>query len=127
MGSRLLPLALATAVLAAEAAGLGRLALWIGLLAVPTAAAAAFVAVSDVLEGRPARLRAVTSGLALALLVLASAVRENTATGARVSHLATWALVAAMLAYTVPAVAWVLEPVRVPRRARTRRRRRRLR
>jgi len=122
MGSRLLPLVLATAVLTAEAAGLGRLALWLGLLAVPAAAAAAFVAVSDALEGRPARLRAVTSGTALALLVLASAVRENTAAGARVSHLATWALVAAVFAYVVPAVAWVLEPVRVPRRTRPRRR-----
>ena len=122
MGSRLLPLALATAVLAADAAGLGRLALWLGLLAVPTAAAAAFVAVSDVLESRPSLLRAVTSGTAVALLVLASAVRENTATGARVSHLATWALVAAVSAYAVPAVAWVLEPVRVPRRTRPRRR-----
>ena len=122
MGSRLLPLVLAMAVLAAGAAGVGRLALWLGLLAVPVAAAAAFVAVSDVLEGRPALLRAVTSGLALTFLVLASAVRENTATGAGVSHLATWAVVAAVLAYAAPAVVWVLEPVRVPRRTRPRRR-----
>lgn len=122
MGSRLLPLVLATAVLAAGAGGLGGLALWLGLLAVPAAAAAAFVAVSDVLEGRPGLLRALTSGVALALLLLASAVRENTATGAGVSHLATWALVGALLAYVVPAVAWVLEPVRVPRRTRQRRR-----
>src|SRR5215469_5540304 len=99
MGSRLLPLVLATAVLVAAAAGLGRLALWLGLLAVPVAAAAAFASVSDLLEGRPALLRAVTSGTALALLVLASAVRENTATGATVSQLATWALVAAVLVY----------------------------
>jgi len=122
MGSRLLPLVLATAVLTAEAVGLGRLALWLGLLAVPAAAAAAFVAASDALEGRPARLRAVTSGTALALLVLSSAVRENTAAGARVSQLATWALVAAVFAYVVPAVVWVLEPVRVPQRTRPRRR-----
>lgn len=122
MGSRLLPLVLATAVLAAGAAGFGRLALWLGLLAVAAAAAAAFVAVSEVLEGRPALLRAVTGGIALALLVLASAVRENTAAGARVSHLATWALIAAVFAYAVPAVAWVLEPVRVPQRTRPRRR-----
>jgi hypothetical protein len=121
MGSRLLPLVLAAAVLAVDAAGFGRLALWLGLLAVPAAAAAAFVAVSDVLESRPSLLRAVTSGTALALLVLASAVRENTATGARVSHLATWAILAAVFSYAVPAVAWVLEPVRVPRRTRQRR------
>ena len=122
MGSRLLPLVLATAVLLAGAAGLGRLALWLGLLAVPAAAAAAFVAVSDVLEGRPELLRAVTSSVALAFLVLASAVRENTAAGAAASHLATWAALGALLAYVVPAVAWVLEPVRVPRRTRQQRR-----
>ncbi len=122
MGSRLLPLVLATAALAAGAAGLEGLALLVGLLAVPAAAAAAFLAVSDALEGRPTRLQAVTDALALALVVLASAVRENAATGAAVSHLATWALLAALLAYVVPAVAWVLEPVRVPGTTRPRRR-----
>ena len=123
MGSRLLPLVLATAALAAGASGLGGLAIWLGLLTVPTAAAAAFIAASDALEGRPARLRAVTSGIALGFVVLASAVRENAATGAAVSPLATWALALALLAYTVPVVVWVLEPVRVPRRARRLRRR----
>jgi hypothetical protein len=124
VGSRLLPLVLATAALAAGALGLGGLALWLGLVTVPTAAAAAFVAVSDALDGRPARLRAATSGLALGLVVLASAVRENAATGATVSPLATWALALALLAYAVPAVVWVLEPVRVPRSARRPQRRR---
>jgi hypothetical protein len=123
VGSRLLPLVLATAALAAGAVGLGGLALWLGLLTVPAAAAAAFVAVSDALEGlRPGLLRAWTSGLALALIVLASAARENTATGAATSRLATWALVFALLSYLVPAVAWVLQPVRVPRRTQRRRR-----
>ena len=122
MGSRLLPLVLAAAALAAGTAGLGGLALWVGLLAVPAAAAAAFVAAGDVLEGRPVLLRAVTSGLALALVVLASAVRANAATGAAASPLATWALVLALLAYLIPLVAWVLEPARVPRRTRTQRR-----
>jgi hypothetical protein len=122
VGSRLLPLVLATAALAAGAVGLDGLALWIGLLAVPAAAAAAFVAVSDALEGRPALLRAVTSGLALALVVLASAVRENAAAGATVSPLATWALLIALLAYGVPLVVWVFEPVRVPGRTRPQRR-----
>jgi hypothetical protein len=117
VGSRLLPLVLATAALAAGAGGLGGLALWLGLLTVPVAAAAAFVAVSDALDGRPAWLRAATSGVALALVVLASAARENAPTGAgAASPLATWALVLALLAYAVPLVAWVLEPVRVPRR-----------
>ncbi len=122
LGSRLLPLVFATAALAAGAAGLAGLALWLGLLAVPAAAAAAFVAVSDALEGRPSWLNAVTSGVALALVVLASAARENAATGAAVSPLATWALLIALLAYAVPLVAWVLEPARLPRTTRAQRR-----
>jgi hypothetical protein len=122
LGSRLLPLLLATAALAAGAERLDGLALWLGLLAVPAAAAAAFIAVSDTLEGRPALLQSVTSGVALALVVLASAARENAPTGAAASPLATWALLIALLAYAVPFVAWVLEPVRVPQRARSRRR-----
>jgi hypothetical protein len=116
LGSRLLPLALATAALAAGSAGLGGLALWLGLLAVPAAAAAVFVAVSDALEGRPARLAAAASGIALGLIVLASAVRAGAPTGGGVSPLATSALFLALVAYGVPLVAWVLEPVRVPRR-----------
>lgn len=122
MGSRLLPLALATAALAAGGLGLSGLALWLGLALVVAAAAAAFAGVSDVLEGRPALLRAVTSGLALALVVLGSAVRENAPAGAAAPHLATYALVTALLVYAVPALAWVLEPLRVPRRTRPRRR-----
>jgi hypothetical protein len=122
VGSRLLPLVLATAALAAGAVGLDGLALWLGLLAVPAAAAAAFVAISDTLEGRPALLRAVTSGVALALVVVASAARENAPTGGAVSPLATWGLLLALLAYGVPLVAWVLEPVRVPKRTRPQRR-----
>ena len=122
MGSRLLPLVLATAALAAGAIDLGGLALWLGLLAVPAAAASAFVAVSDTREGQPALLRAVTSGVALALVVLASAARENSPTGGAVSPLATWALLFALLVYGVPLLAWVLEPVRVPQRTRPRRR-----
>ena len=122
MGSRLLPLVLATAALAAGASGLGGPALWLGLLTVPAAAAAAFVATSDALEGNPARLRAVTSGVALALVVLASAARENAPTGAGPPPLATWALMLALLAYGVPLVVWVLEPVRLAQRRRPQRR-----
>jgi hypothetical protein len=120
VGSRLLPLVLAAAALSAGAAGLTGLALWLGLLTVPAAAAAAFVAVSDALEGRPGWFRAWTSGFALAFVVLSSAARENAATGSAVSRLSTWALLLAFLAYVVPAVAWVLEPVRVPRRTQRR-------
>ena len=122
MGSRLLPLVLATAALAAGTAGLGGLALWLGLLTVPAAAAAAFVAISDTLEGRPALLRAVTGCVAVVLVVLASAARQNAPTGAGASPLATWALVLALLAYGIPFVVWMLEPMRVPRRTRPRRR-----
>jgi hypothetical protein len=127
VGSRLLPLVLATAALAAGQLGLGGLALWLGLGLVVAAAAAAFVAVSDVLEGRPELLRAVTSCVALAFVVLASAARSNAPAGSAVSPLATWALVLALLAYGVPLVAWVLEPVGIPRRGTSTQRRRRLR
>ena len=122
MGSRLLPLVLATAALAAGAVGLGGVAFWLGLLAVPVAAAAAFVAVSDTLEGRPALLRAVTSGVALALVVIASAARESAPAGSAPSPLATWALLLALFAYGVPLVVWVFEPVRVPSRTLAQRR-----
>jgi hypothetical protein len=115
MGSRLLPLSLAVAALAAGAADLHRLALYLGLLVVPPAAAAAFVAISDALEGRKAFLRAVANGFALTLVVAASAVRENAPHGAGAPPLVTYALVAALLAYLAPTVAWVLEPVRLPR------------
>jgi hypothetical protein len=118
VGSRLLPLVLATAALAAGTAGLGEFAFWLGLLTVPAAAAAAFVAISDTLEGRPALLRAVTGSLALVLVVLASAARQNAPTGTGVSPLATWALVLTLLAYGIPFVVWMLEPMHAPTRTR---------
>jgi hypothetical protein len=123
VGSRALPLALVTAAFAAGTAGLAGLALWLGLLAVPAAAAAAFVSVSDALEGRPALLRALTSSFALALLVLGCAARSNAATGAATPRLAAWALLAALFSYSIPVVAWVLEPMRVTRPRPERRRR----
>ncbi len=63
-----------------------------------------------------------TSGLALAFVVVASAARENTPTGATSSPLATWALFLALVEYAVPLVVWVLARVRVPQRASPRRR-----
>jgi hypothetical protein len=122
LGSRLLPLVLATAAFAAGAGGLETLALWLGLLTVPAAAATSFVAVSDVLDGRPSQLRAVTSGLALALVVVASAARSNAPTAAAASPIAMWALLLALVSYAVPFVVWVLRPARVPRPARSQRR-----
>ena len=115
MGSRLLPLGLVLATLAAGAVGADGPALYLGLLLVPCAAAAAFVAISDALEGRRAMLRAVTNGLALTFAVVASAVRENATHGGGLPPLVSWSLTAALVAYAVPAVAWVLEPVRLPR------------
>ena len=126
VGSRLLALALAAAAVAAGAVGLPGLAFWLGLLVVPPASAAAFVAASDVLEGRRlSRLRAVTTGCALTLLVVASAARTNAATGGGVPRLVTWSLVLALGCYGLPAIAWLVEPVRAPARSRPERRRRR--
>jgi len=124
VGSRLLPLGLVTAAFAAGALDLGGLALWLGLFAIPGAAAAAFVAVSDRLEGKTRLVYAVTSSLALAFVVLGSAVRSNAAVGAAAPPLASWALLAALFAYAVPTVAWMLEPVKVTRTKPERRRRR---
>jgi hypothetical protein len=104
--------------------GLGGLALWFGLFAVPASAAVSFVAISDLLEGKTSRLLAVTSTLALALIVIGCAVRSNAAAGSAAPPFATWALVAALLAYSVPAFAWMLEPVKVTRTKPERRRRR---
>lgn len=116
MGSRLLPLSATAVALAATAAGLQGLALYLGLIAVPLAAAAAYVAVSDWLEGRPARLRAVANGLALTLVVTASAVRYDAPAHTGTPQLASWSLGLAVAAYLLPALAWVLEPLRLPAR-----------
>lgn len=110
MGSRLLPLCFVAAALAAGEGNLGGLAFYVGLLAVPPAAAAAFVAISDALEGRPARLRAVANGLALLLVVVASAVRSGAPHGAAVPSLATFALLTALAAYALPALTWFFQP-----------------
>jgi hypothetical protein len=118
MGSRLLPLSLVLCVLAADAIGAHRLAFYLVLLAIPGAAAAAFVGMGDALAGGGAWLGAVCATLALALLVLGSAVRANAPHG--VPALAVSAVVAALVAYGVPALAWVLEPLRPRFRIRAR-------
>jgi hypothetical protein len=121
MGSRLMPVSLALATLAAGALGLKQFALLLGFVAVPAAAAAAFVAISDVLESRPARLRAFTCAFSLVLLVAASADRYGAPRGAPTPRFATLAIVAALVAYAVPLVVWVLEPFLVrPRQKRSR-------
>jgi len=110
MGSRLLPLCLALGATLADTAGAHQLAVWLVLIAVPSAAAAAFVAAGDVLEGRPALVRAITTGGALVLLVVASAVRHGAPVGAAVPAVALSAAVGAAILYLVPALLWVLQP-----------------
>jgi hypothetical protein len=121
MGSRLSPVSLALATLAAGALGLQQFASLLGFLAVAAAAGVSFVAISDMLESRPARLRAFTCAFSLVLLVAASADRFGAPRGAPTPHFATPAIVAALVVYAVPLVAWVLEPlVTRPRTKRSR-------
>lgn len=117
MGSRLLPLCLAIGVCLADAAALHRIAFYLVLLAVVGAAAAAFSGVGVFLEAGSGLVRAATSVLGLALLVLGSAVRANAAVGGHVPAVATSAVAGAVLVYALPAVGWLLEPV-MPKPAR---------
>ena len=121
MGSRLLPLSLVAAALLGDAAGLHRLAYYLVLLAVVGGAAAAFVGVADVIEGKGgAWMRGVTTSLALVFLLADAAVRANVAAGASVPKLALSAAVAAVVVYGLPLLGWLLEPLRPRPRARTR-------
>ena len=86
------------------------------LLAVVGAAAAAFVAVADVLNGKPARLRAVGAAGALAFLLLGAVARATAPIGASVPTIAVSSLVAVLAVYSLPLVGWVLEPLRPKRR-----------
>lgn len=115
MGSRLLPVALAAAALLADAAGLHQIAFYLVLLAVVGAAAAAFVGVGDVLEGKGGLLRAATSVLALALLLLGSAVRAGAPAGSHVPVLALSSIVAAVFVYTAPLLGLLVGPVEAAR------------
>ena len=113
MGSRLLPFSFALGALVAGAAGSDRLAFYLVLLTIPAAAAACFVAVSDALEGRAARLRAASTSVALALIVVGSTVRTSAPRGGHVPAFAVSTLVLAIVAYTLPALVWLLEPLRL--------------
>ncbi|MES1246344.1 MAG: hypothetical protein ABUS54_01570 [Actinomycetota bacterium] len=113
MGSRLLPLALALGASLADTGGYHQLAGLLVLLAIPCAAGAAFVAISDALEGRPALVRAVTSTLALLLFLLGSAVRHAAPAGGHVPAIAVSAVVAAAILYLLPILFWVLQPVQL--------------
>ena len=117
MGSRLLAPGIALAALLADVAGVHGLAFWLVLAALPAAAAFAFVAISDALAGEGA-LAGLTASLALVLLVLGSAVRENAPRGGHVPALAVSSVVMALLCYGIPGLLWVLEPLRSVRTAR---------
>jgi hypothetical protein len=117
MGSRLLAPGLALGALLADAGGVHGLAFWFVLLALPAAAAAAFVGVSDALAGSGA-MRGIIATLALVLLVLGSAVRQGAPRGASVPALAVSSVVLALVCYGIPALVWLLEPLRPVRTAR---------
>jgi hypothetical protein len=118
MGSRLLPLSLALGAFAADAGGLHRLAYYLVLLAVVGAAAAAFVGVGEWIEGKGGLVRAGSTTLALALLLLGSAVRAAAPTG-HVPALAVSTLVLASIFYVLPFVSWFVEPLAAKPRLRT--------
>jgi hypothetical protein len=115
MGSRLLPLALAAGALSADLLGLHRGASYLVLLTVPAAAAAAFVGVADVMEGKRTWSRAIGTALALALLLVGAAARAGAPEGSTVPVLAVSTLVATLLVYSLPLLGWLVEPLR-PRR-----------
>jgi hypothetical protein len=111
MGSRLLPLSLALGVALADILGAHQLAGLVLLVAIPCAAAPVVVAVSDVLDGRPAFSRGIISGGSLVLLLVASAVRHGAPVDAAVPALALSAVIAAAILYLVPVLFWLLQPV----------------
>jgi len=115
MGSRLLPVSLATGALLADVVGLHKIAYYLVLLAVVGAAAAAFVGVGDVLEGKGGVVRAASTVVALAFILLGSAARASAPAGGHVPVLAISAVVAAVLAYLLPLLGWLVGPVAAPR------------
>src|SRR5689334_12155722 len=113
MGSRLLPLFLAFGAILADTAGAHHLALWVVLASIPAAAAAAIVAVGDVMEGRPAWVRAFTCGGSLVFLLVGSIARQAAPIASALPPVAFSAVVGAAVLYLLPAVLWVLKPTPV--------------
>jgi len=111
MGSRLLPLSLVLGAAPADVAGAHQLAGLVLLVAIPCAAGAAFGAVCDLLVGRPALVRTVTTVGALGCCLVGSAVRHGAPTGAAGPARALSAGVAAVVLYAIPVLLWVLQPV----------------
>jgi hypothetical protein len=115
MGSRLLPVSLASGALLADVVGLHTIAYYLVLLAVVGAAAAAFVGVGEVLEGKGGVVRAASTVVALAFILLGSAARAVAPAGGHVPVLATTAVVAALLSYLLPLLGLLVGPVATPR------------
>jgi uncharacterized membrane protein len=111
MTARVLPAALALAAAFADARGRHEIAYWLVVAAVPVAACAALSGFGGLVEAVPrsdeeARARALTAlgGLALALMVLAAAVRSPAHLDRTVPALGSSALVAALALYGFQAV-----------------------
>jgi hypothetical protein len=102
------PLTLALAAVAADGAGLHRVAFYLVLLAIPAAAGAALGAAADLAVGRPVLARTACTVSALVLLVMSSAVRANAAVGSALPPLALSALVGCLGAYALLGVVWLL-------------------
>ena len=112
MGSRLLAPGIALCALAADLGGARSLASWLALAAVVAAAWLAFADLGAALAGEARRLQAISATSALVLLVLGSAVRGGAAQGGAVPALAVSTVVAALVCYSAPGLAWLLEPLR---------------
>jgi hypothetical protein len=118
MGYRLLAPGLVLAAVAADLGGVHGLAFWLVLGALPAAAASAFGGLGAALAGEGGWLHANTATIALVLLVLGSAVREGAAQGGATPALAVSTLVAALVCFALPGLAWLLEPLRLRPRTR---------
>ena len=111
MTARVLPAALALAAVLADSSGRHQVAYWLVVAAVPAAACAALSGFGGLVEAAPrsdeeGRARALTAlgGLALALMVLAAAVRSPAHLDRTVPALGSSALVAALALYGFQAV-----------------------
>ncbi|MDX6488692.1 MAG: hypothetical protein QOK13_1307, partial [Gaiellaceae bacterium] len=109
--ARVLPAALAFVAVLADSHGRHEIAYWLVVAAVPAAACAALSGFGTLVEALPrsdeeARARALTAlgGLALALVVLAAAVRSPAHLDRTVPALGSSALVAALALYGFQAV-----------------------
>jgi hypothetical protein len=117
LGTPLLPLAIALGGVTADAAGAHQVAFYLVLLAIPAAAGAALAAAGDVVDGRQAAGRLVSTACALVLLIVSSSARYNAAAGASVPAIAISALVGCVLAYGTLGLIWLLRPPKPARAA----------